>query len=349
MTKKFNIPKLALELIGYLTTSIIIASFSFCFLYFISISIGEKAIDNGFYASSIISDPEFTYWLQLICILAAIIIFLTFFLLFLGQKISYILSITKAIQILKEGDLSFKVDSIGNDELTDLADTINSFSRALQIHRENEENLKKEKDSLIRSLSHDIRTPLTAIISYSDFIKNEKYDSTEKLNNYIEIIQNKAYQIQDLSTLLLNPNETYNKLSDNSLLDGKLLFEQFINEFIDALEDNGFNIDLDKLGLVNFKTKVNVQDMSRIFDNLYSNILKYADNHEKISLKIFLIDGNIIFIQRNTIKERFNNNIESNGIGLKNIKQIVNAYNGDVNYIISNKIYTIEIKMPINL
>ncbi|MGL5379557.1 HAMP domain-containing sensor histidine kinase, partial [Clostridium sp.] len=259
MTKKFNFPKLALELIGYLITSIVIASFSFCFLYFISISIGEKAIENGFYDSSTISDPEFLYWLQLICILATIIIFFTFFLLFLGQKISYILSITNAIQILKEGDLSFKIDSIGNDELTDLADTINSFSMALKNYRENEERLKKEKDELIRSLSHDIRTPLTAIISYSDFIKDKKYNSPEKLNSYIEIIQNKAYQIQDLSSLLLNPNSTQDKSSDNSLLDGKLLFEQFISEFTDALEDNDFKIDLDKLGLINFKTKVNVQ------------------------------------------------------------------------------------------
>lgn len=347
MIKKIKIPKLTLELIGYVLTSTVISAFSGCFLYFMCFALADKSIASGYYDASSISTPEFTYWLQLICILASLVVFFTFFLLFVGQKISYILSITNAIQTLREGNLSYKIDIVGSDELTVLADTINSFSLALRNHRENEDRLKKEKENLIRSLSHDIRTPLTAIISYSDFIKNKKYDSNDKLETYIETIQSKAYQIQDLTTLLLNP--TYNKPQDNSTVDGKLMFEQFISEFIDSLEDNDFEVDINQLGLVNFQNNFNVQDIARIFDNLYSNIIKYADNQVKIGLTIFLFDENIVLTQTNAVKDKRNNYVESNGIGLNNINQLVNSYNGYVNSILINKTFKIEIKLPINL
>lgn len=347
MIKKVKIPKLTLELIGYVLTSTIIASFSGCFLYVMSSSLADKISSNGYYDTISVSTPEFSYWLQLICILASLVVFFTFFLLFVGQKISYILSITNAIQTLREGNLTYKIDPIGSDELTVLADTINSFSLALRNHSENEDRLKKEKEDLIRSLSHDIRTPLTAIISYSDFIKSKKYDSTDKLESYIETIQNKAYQIQDLTTLLLNPS--HNKNQDNSIEDGKLMFEQFISEFVDSLEDNDFEVDVNQLGLVNFKSHFNVQDISRIFDNLYSNIIKYADPQVKIGLTIFIDDEKIVLIQSNSIRDRRNTCVESNGIGLKNISHLANSYNGSMNSMIMNKRFKIEITLPINL
>ena len=349
MTNKFKLPKLALEVIGYVLTSLVIASFSFCFLYFMSMSITYKKIDTGHYDSYIVSDPNFIYWLQLVCIIAALVIFFTFFLLFIGQKISYILSITNAIQILKSGDLTHKINIIGDDELTVLADTINSFSIALHNHIENEARLKKEKEELVRSLSHDIRTPLTAIISYSDFIKDKRYDSEEKLESYIEIIQSKAHQIHNLTTLLLTPGSVHNMPTDETTIDGKLMFEQFISEFTDSLEDNEFQIDVDNLGLVNFKTNYNPQDIARIFDNLYSNIIKYADNQEKIVLKLFVTDGTFTLIQSNSIKNKENIKVESNGIGLNNIKQIVTIYNGHMDFSIVNKTFKIQISLPINL
>ncbi|GAB6169571.1 hypothetical protein JCM1393_20310 [Clostridium carnis] len=347
MTKIYKIPRLALEFIGYLIVSVFIASFIFAFLYNISIAFILKLIEKGYYGESAVSDPKFLYWLKLVCILATLIIFFTFFLLFLGKKVSYILYITKSIQTLKAGNLNFKLDIIGDDELSELADTINIFSNALQNHMQNEDRLKKEKEDLIRSLSHDIRTPLTSIISYSDFIKNKNYDSDTKLENYIEIIQNKAYQIQQLTNLLLNPDSIQANSLNPPVLEGKLMFKQFISEFEDSLEDKNFNLEVDIIGLTDFKAKFHVQDIARIFDNLYSNIIKYTDNKEKIGIKISLADNVLIFTQTNTIKDKKNIAIESHGIGLNNIKNIVESYNGEMNYIIDYKIYKIEIKLPI--
>lgn len=347
MTRGYKLPKLALELIGYMLTSFIIANFSFAFLYFTSLALIEKSSLSGITYSESMPNNQFLYWLKLACFIATLIVFFTFFLLFFGQKIAYILSITKAVQVLKEGNLDFRIECVGDDEISELADTINSFAQALQNHIQNENTLKKEKEMLIRSLSHDIRTPLTAIISYSDFIKNNKYDSEEKLEYYIRTIQSKAYQIQELTNLLLNSDTNPSENSEHPLLEGKVMFRQFLSEFADALEDEHFEVELNLLGLIDFKTHFDVQDISRIFDNLYSNIIKYADPKEKISLKIFLTTDSLVLIQSNAIKDQKNNVVESYGIGLKSIQQILSKYQGEMYSKITHQTYTIEIKFKL--
>lgn len=345
MIKIYKIPKLALEFIGYIALSLIISVFSSTFLFYTSIGLASKAILEGKYTTTSISEPQFISWLQLICIIAGITIFLAFLIYFLAGKISYILTITKAIESYKAGTLSAEIELIGEDELTELADSFNSFLIALSNHTKNEEKQKLEKDELIRGLSHDIRTPLTAIIAYADFIKNKKYDSEEKLQSYAELIQLKAAKIDELSKAMLDsPNN-----NEIPLLEGKIMFEQFISEFEDALEDSGFYINTDILGLTNFKTTLDPQDISRIFDNLYSNIIKYADKKGKISLKSFVRNNEIIILQSNSIKFHNSFKAESHGIGLKNINTILNKYNGEMKYSTINNNYTIEFKIPYNL
>lgn len=339
LIKRYKLPKLALEIIGYLTSSIIIASFSFGFLYLTSSSLMDKVATEE-------SDPQLLYMLGMICILGAMVVFFAFFLLFLGKKISYILSINKGVRILK-GDLTFRVECEGDDELTELADTINSFAGELERYKKNEDRLKKEKEVLIKSLSHDIRTPLTSIISYADFIKEKQYQSDEKLERYIEVIQNKAYQIQELTDLLLNVDEKQDKALVETLLEGKVLFEQLISELEGALEDKDFQVVVDKDGLGDFKIRLNAQDMTRVFDNLYSNIIKYADPQEKIGIKVFLREKELTIVQTNRIKDKNIKGTQSCGIGLKSIEQIINKYEGVINVMSHPEHYKIEIRVKV--
>lgn len=325
-----------------------IAFFSGTFLFTTSLGIASNAMESGKYPSFYLWEAQFIVWLQLICIIAGIVVFLTFFIFLVSKKISYILTITKELKNYKAGVLTSEIQLIGNDELTELADSFNSFSIALSNHIKNEEEQKREKEELIKSLSHDIRTPLTSIISYSDFIKSKKYDSEEKLEAYISQIQNKAYQIDKLTKVMLN-KDNCNDNTSHAHLDGKLMFTQFIEEFTAALNDEDFIVNLDILGLSHFNTNLNPQDISRIFDNLYSNIIKYADKEEPILLKIFIKNNEVVLNQTNTIKLQNNNKIESHGIGLKNISKIINSYGGEMNYSILNSTYSFKFKIPYNL
>ncbi|MFV0516287.1 MAG: histidine kinase dimerization/phospho-acceptor domain-containing protein [Aminipila sp.] len=339
--------KLAWKLFGFILLSFIVSVFSFCFLYYTSSSVIQKYALEYNQNTTILLDPNFDSFITLSCILAATIIFICLFMFFVGQKVAYIISISKGVQILKSGDLDFKIDVYENDELSELAEAINLFSCSLKNHIETENILKREKEDLIRNISHDIRTPLTSIISYSDFIKDSIDASDTKLLEYMSIIQLKANQIKDLTDVMLNPNITYTKTQTN----GKLMFEQFLSEIEGYLEDEGFAMVIDTENLHDFNSYFNPQDIQRIFDNIYSNILKYANPSCMVSFKLYTDNNTVGIIQSNTIINNFLNNSLNNsnsyGIGLNSIQKLIENYHGKLKTTIDNDTFTIEIKLEI--
>lgn len=84
----------------------------------------------------------------------------------------------------------------GQHEISQLAADINDMAKTLEQQIELEKELKQQNIQMIRSLSHDLRTPLTAVISYLDIIKQEK-DKGEQ-TKYLEIVSSKAFQIKYL-------------------------------------------------------------------------------------------------------------------------------------------------------
>ena len=106
--------------------------------------------------------------------------------------------------------------------------------KMISIEQIKEKALNEEKEQLIRTLSHDIRTPLTSILSYSEFLSSPQTCSSEALQEYLPLIQKKALQIRELTDILLDGG----KRNPERFEDARLLMEQLIGEFEDALEDN---------------------------------------------------------------------------------------------------------------
>ena len=344
MIKRYKIPRLALGLVGHLILSIIISVFSFGFLYTTSYGIAEKLALSGNYGDI---DDKILDLLEATCLIGAVVVFLVMFLYLIGQKLSYILELNKAIQQLEGGNLGYRIAVEGEDELSELAANLNHLAQTLQVYRQNEEKLETERIELIQSLSHDIRTPLTAILSYTDFIKEKRYDSPEKLENYIYTIQKKAYQIKELTQLLFDAQQPIRDINENETFDGKVLLTQLMHEYEGILEDEDFCVVSYIENLESFNTRINPQDLVRVFDNLCSNIIKYADQSEKVVFEIGLEEQVLTIIQRNIVKVVESKNVESYGIGLKNIKQIVDKYNGNIKVGPIDKDYTIEIRFYI--
>lgn len=335
-------------LIGHVGLSLIIAFFSFGFLHTMSYSIAQRIEKYGFYGKAFTIDYTILSLIKSASFIGSVVIFLAIFIFLIGQKLSYILEINTAIHKLEGGNLSYRVPVVGDDEIAELASSLNQLAQTLEISIHNEEKLKMERMKLIQSLSHDIRTPLTAIISYTDFIQNKKYDSIEKLENYAGIIQSKAYQIKELTELLLDSNrDTKNGLIEEEVFDGKVLIEQLIQEHEEILEEEGFKVLASLQHLSPFKTSISPQDMVRIFDNLSSNIIKYAEVTEEVELAPMCEENVLKIIQTNTIRMEQTHVIESHGIGVRNIKQIANKYKGEINITQTDQTYRIEIELSI--
>lgn len=92
--------------------------------------------------------------------------------------------------------MDFVMSLEGNNELTQLAESINYLSVAQRQVKEKEKALNKEKESLIRTLSHDIRTSLTSIMSYSELLASQKNLSSDKLKVYFTLIQKRALRLK---------------------------------------------------------------------------------------------------------------------------------------------------------
>lgn len=335
--------KLRGEIVEYFVISLIIAVFTFCFLYFTSESIGERY----FYTRNIVIGENQKYalhmWMQSLCIAAGGIVFLTLFLTMLGQRIAYLVTIIKEVECLQESQMDHVIPLDGHDELTQLAESINYLWASQQEISRKELKLKEEREMMIRSLSHDIRTPLTSMLSYSEFMKSKETFDTEEMHNYIELIQTKAFQIKNMTDQLLNhSNEKKEKLENI-----KLFLEQLVFEWEEILEEQ-FRCSTDMEQCCNMSGYLNVDDLRRIFDNLLSNVEKYGDRNETVELKVSGKDGKICIFQKNGIAENSALIHSTHKIGLENVRTIAEKYKGSADIIREDRVFEIKIVLYIS-
>lgn len=214
------------------------------------------------------------------------------------------------------------------------------LSEAIYQIREKEKEIMAEREILIRSLSHDIRTPLTAICSYTEYLREKEEISHEEMRAYMEMMERKAEQMKDLTDRLLESSKRTPEMIEH----GRLLMEQLVMEWEEVLED-AFTCKVDMEKCPDFQGEIDVAEFRRIFDNLASNIQKYADQSVSVELVISVLEGRLVICQKNKIKENHNGISESHGIGILSIKSIAANYGGQVKIHKSETEYEIVISL----
>lgn len=254
----------------------------------------------------------------------AIAVFCVLFLAKLGERLAYIRKITAGIHTMRLGEVNAPIPLEGNNELTELADAINYMANARQILAEKEKALAREKDQLIRSLSHDIRTPLTAILAYSEYLAADACLSDQEQKRYLQMMKKKAEQIRDLTDILLDGS----KRNPEHFEDGKLLMEQLAAEFEEELEAE-FTVTTDLSRCSSFSGRFDVQELRRIFDNLSSNVRKYADSAHPVCLAIQKKPDGLLIRQFNAVRMQ-TEQPDSYQLGIHSIRRIAQHYGGTV-------------------
>lgn len=325
MWNKKKVYKLALVITGYFFLAFVISLFLFCVLYFTSHSVAFTYFSKNGVVVSEVYAPLLDSWIASLCVIASTVVFLVLFLFFLGQRLSYLMTIIQGVHSLHENKMNAVIPLEGNDELTELASTINFLAASQREIASKELRLKEEKEALIRSLSHDIRTPLTTILSYSEFLKDKDALTPEESKAYMTMIEEKAKLIKNLTDQLLGaPSANLEKIGHV-----KVLLEQLAFEWVEVLEDR-FVCRVDLSNCHDFSGYLDVFSLRRIFDNLISNVEKYGEEASSVELLISCQTGTINIVQKNVIAERFSNNIESHKIGLENMKKIAADYRGEL-------------------
>lgn len=279
--------------------------------------------------------------LESISFLSAVILFVVLFLFLVGERIAYISEIIKGIEALGRHEWDYQIPLEGNNELTELAKRVNELSKEERVLREKEKQMQEERESLIRGLSHDIRTPLTSILSYSEYVQSKDGLNHEEVMAYAALMEQKAKQMKALTDCLLEGgNRTLERIET-----GKFLMQQLADEWATELED-GFDCRVDMAECSSFSGEFDVQELRRIFDNLASNIRKYADSEESVHLCISVMDE-AVCIRQSNIRKKDVSDVESTGIGIESIRKIATGYGGSVEVKLTEEWFEIEILLRV--
>ena len=144
-------------------------------------------------------------------------------------------------------------------------------------------NGDKELKNAITNISHDLRTPLTAIMGYLDLMEN--VEKSEKLRQYLTIIRGRAESMKDLTeelfrysvVLCADVEKTASETVVNKVLEDSLM------SFYAALSEKGIAVSVDMTEQKIVRT-LNADSLSRVFANLFNNALKYSDGDLDITL-----------------------------------------------------------------
>ncbi|MCR4762490.1 MAG: HAMP domain-containing histidine kinase [Lachnospiraceae bacterium] len=251
-----------------------------------------------------------------------------------------------------ETDTNTLIDvSTGDRDIIRLAEKLNCGLRMLRKEHLQYVQGSTELRTAITNISHDLRTPLTAICGYLDML--EKTDDKEKQARYIEIMKERSGMMKQLTeelfrySLILSDEEelTTEKVYVNQLL------EESIGGFYPALAEKGITPDI-RLTDKRIERDGNKEALTRVFTNLMSNAVKYSDG----DLAIVLTDqGEIIFtnhakrLSAATVEQLFNRyyTVEaaqnSTGIGLSIVRMLVERMHGNVTATYENECLSVKI------
>ena len=324
MLSKNKTKKLSYEILVIVLICLALSLLLFALLTYFTNSIIEEYCFNN---DIVLDDYEFYRINNMVFSVSLIIsvsLFIILFLALFSEKISYIKTITKGIDSLRLNNLNEEILVKGNNELTHLAESINYLVKHEKEIKDKENKLQKEKDDLIRNLSHDIRTPLTSIMSYTELISDKTNLTIEEQKAYISLVSKKSKQIKELTDILLEGNKRQLTHFD----DGTLLIKQLLEEMKDSLEET-FKLSIELSLPSEFSINIDINEIRRVFDNLTTNIIKYADETNPVEIIISKNETGLVIKQKNKIKTIINN-VENNNIGIKSIKRIAQNYNGDI-------------------
>lgn len=264
---------------------------------------------------------------------------------------------------IRSGELTYNLPEQGIPELKQLSATINKIADGLKNAVGSQVKAERMKAELITNVSHDLKTPLTSIITYVDLLKNEGLQS-ENAEKYLGIIDSKSQRLKSLTEDLFEAAKaTSGNISVNfEKINVASLINQGLGELSDKVEASGLTF---KTNLPTDNVMVNADGrlLWRVIENLLSNVFKYAlpnsrvyidvipANDETVNIIVKNISAYELNIDADELMERFkrgdaSRHSEGSGLGLSIAKSLTELQGGSFSVNIDGDLFKATIELP---
>ena len=284
---------------------------------------------------------------RVIAVILGSVAFFAIMLWYIRRLTNRIIRLSKEADDIGSGDLEAPITVQGEDELAMLAGEMDSMRKSVIERMGNERRAWEANSELITAISHDIRTPMTALIGYLGLLNEGSFADAEKEKQFISSAYDKAMELKDLTDelfkyfLVFGRSELEMNMEE---YDGRLLLEQLLGETEFDLCDAGFTVQR-----IEFEGECTVRTdplyIKRVVDNLLSNAKKYADRSQTLLILSELKDGKLSVSMSNAIAKG-GPRVESTKIGLRTCEKIMDAMGGSFSTHIENGRFTAEFILP---
>lgn len=280
---------------------------------------------------------------------------------FLIRRIDGFDRIVAALQKMRGGDLSFRLTDMPEGVFAAMAEDLGSLGDGMQAALQNEVRAERMKSELITNVSHDLKTPLTSILSYSDLLSQLEL-TPEEANDYAKIIHQKSLRLKNLTSDLFDISKVQSGVEQMvcERLDAVTLVRQALAE--QEAQNSGLVL---KVTLPERELPIwaDGRKMSRVLENLIGNCVKYAMKGTRVFVSLDERDGKAVFEVKNTanyemdfaadeITERFvrgdaARSTEGSGLGLAIAKSYTEACGGIFEVEVDGDQFKVRISFPV--
>lgn len=304
-------------------------------------------VNYGLFESSIYTAPLLSIALSVISIFI------------IKDKVNKIETIRNGIDKIKNGNIEHKIEIKKDLLFDDIVKDINEIGKTINIAVEERLKSERMKNELITNVSHDLKTPLTAIINYISLMKKEDIQP-KHLKDYVQVLDKRSQRLKILIEDLFEASKIGSNNIELNLEENDI--NQLLTQTLVEMEDyiNESKLDF----IVNTPNKevyilADGKKTFRVFENIISNILKYSlektrvyidlvESDKKVHISFKNISKHQLNFDPDEITERFtrgdlSRNTEGSGLGLAIAKGLVQAQGGELKVDIIGDLFVVNI------
>ncbi|MFD1737821.1 histidine kinase dimerization/phospho-acceptor domain-containing protein [Bacillus salitolerans] len=277
------------------------------------------------------------------------------------RRLGYFNRILLHASAAANGKLEPDLEVKGKSVLAKLAEDINKLKYGVKMSQNAQAKSERLKTELITNVSHDLRTPLTSIMTYTELLKNPELGADER-SAYIEIIDRKSKRLK----VLIDDLFEVSKMASGNMelvkekVDIVQLLQQALAEYNESIQESSIQFRVSNPEKPVYAV-VDGQKLWRVFENLIGNILKYSLENTRAYISIKEENRQVLITFKNISKyelsenndeliERFKRGDEArhtdgSGLGLAIAKSIIDLHQATLDIDVDGDLFKVTITL----